>query len=121
MTRRSTGRRSRLHLKGLRGGQTSQTLPPLAEIKREQVQGTQQKTEIEASSDTYPLRGKANRACGEAPWAPIPAGAAAGCPAVGFDTISASDARGAEGTAGPGVVTTAEGPTSCAAGAGACS
>jgi hypothetical protein len=41
MARRSTGRRSRPRLKSLRGGQTSQALPPLAERKREQVQGTQ--------------------------------------------------------------------------------
>jgi hypothetical protein len=41
MLRRSTGRRSRPCLKSLRGGQTSQALPPLVERKREQVQGTQ--------------------------------------------------------------------------------
>jgi hypothetical protein len=77
-----------------------------------------EKTEIGVSLDTYPLRTKANRACGEAP---IPAGAAEGCPAAGFSTISASDARGAEGVACPGVVTTTEGPASCAASAGTCS
>jgi hypothetical protein len=51
-----------------------------------------ERTKTEVPSDTYPLRGKANRACGEAPWAPIPAGAAEGCPAAGFSTVSASDA-----------------------------
>jgi hypothetical protein len=80
-----------------------------------------EKTEIGVSSDTYPLRTKANRACGEAPQAPIPAGAAEGCPAAGFGTVSASDARGTEGAACPGVVTTAEGPASCAASVGTCS
>jgi hypothetical protein len=35
-----------------------------------------EKSETGVSSDTYPLRTKANRACGEAPRAPIPAGAA---------------------------------------------
>jgi hypothetical protein len=50
-----------------------------------------ERTKTEVSSDTYPLRGKANRACEEAPRAPIPAGAAEGCPAAGFGTISASD------------------------------
>jgi hypothetical protein len=80
-----------------------------------------ERTKTEVSSDTYPLRGKANRACGEAPRAPIPAGAAESCPTAGFGTVSASDARGAEGTAYPGVVTTAEGPTSWAASAGTCS
>jgi hypothetical protein len=80
-----------------------------------------EKTKTEVSSDTYPLRGKANRACGETPWAPVPAGAVEGCPAAGFGAVSASDARGAEGAACPGVVTTAEGPASCTAGAGTCS
>jgi hypothetical protein len=50
-----------------------------------------ERTKTEVSSDTYPLRGKANRACGEAPRAPIPAGVAEGCPAAGFGTVSASD------------------------------
>jgi hypothetical protein len=77
-----------------------------------------ERTKTEVPSDTYPLRGKANRACEEAPRAPIPAGAAEGCPAAGFGTISASDARGAKGAAGPGVITTAEGPASCAASTG---
>ena len=78
-------------------------------------------TKTEVSSDTYPLRGKANRACGEAPRAPIPAGAAEGCPATGFDTVSASDARGAEAAACPGDIATAGGPTSRTAGTGTCS
>jgi hypothetical protein len=77
-----------------------------------------ERTKTEVSSDTYPLRGKANRAYGEAPRAPIPAGAAEGCPAAGFGTVSALDARGTEGAVCPGVVTTAEGPASCAASAG---
>jgi hypothetical protein len=80
-----------------------------------------ERAKTEVSSDTYPLRGKANRACGEAPWAPTPAGAAKGCPATGFGTVSASDARGAEEAICPGVVTTAEGPAPCAASAGTCS
>jgi hypothetical protein len=80
-----------------------------------------EKTEAEVSSDTYPLRGKANRACGETPRAPVSAGAAEGCPAAGFDAASTSDARGAEGAACPGDATTAEEPTSCTAGTGTCS
>jgi hypothetical protein len=51
-----------------------------------------ERTKAEVTSDTYPLRGKANCACGEAPRASIPAGAAEGCPAAGFGTVSASDA-----------------------------
>jgi hypothetical protein len=78
-------------------------------------------TKTEVSSYTYPLRGKANRAYGEAPWAPIPAGAVEGCPAADFGTVSASDARGAEGAACPGIITAAEGPASYAASAGTCS
>jgi hypothetical protein len=74
-----------------------------------------ERIKTEVSSDTYPLRGKANRACGEAPRAPIPTGAAKGCPPpAGYSTVSASDARGAEGAICPGVVTMAEGPTPCA-------
>jgi hypothetical protein len=80
-----------------------------------------EKTKTEVSSDTYPLRGKANRAFGETPRAPVSVGAAEGCPAAGFDAASTSDARGAEGAACPGDATTAEGPTSRTAGTGACS
>jgi hypothetical protein len=79
------------------------------------------KTKTEVSSDTYPLRGKANRACEEAPRAPVSAGAAEGCLTAGFGTASASGARGVEGAALPSVVTTAGGPTSCTADTGACS
>jgi hypothetical protein len=86
--------------------------------ERESKFKTQRKTKIEVSSDTYPLRGKANRACGETPRAPVSAGAAKGCLAAGFGTVFASDARGTEGAAFPGVVTMAEGPASCTAGAG---
>jgi hypothetical protein len=120
MARRSTGCRGRARLKGLRGGQTSQALPPLAKRKRESKFKTHsEKTKTEVSSDTYPLRGKANRACGEAPRAPVFVGTAEGCPTAGFGTASASGTRGAEGAARPGVVTTAGGPTSCTAGMGA--
>jgi hypothetical protein len=80
-----------------------------------------EKTRTEVSLDAYPLRGKANRACGEAPWAPVSAGAAEGCPAASFGAASTSGARGAKGAALPGVDTTAGGPTSCTAGTGACS
>ena len=60
-----------------------------------------EKTKTEVSSNTYPLWGKANRACGETPQAPVSAGAAEGCPAAGFGAVSTSDARGAEGAAMP--------------------
>jgi hypothetical protein len=119
MARRSTSCRGWPRLKDLRGGQTGRALPPLAERKRERKFKThREKTKTEVSSDTYPLRGKANRARGEAPRAPVSVGAAEGCPATGFGAASTS---GAEGAACPGVVTTDEGPTSCTAGAGTCS
>jgi hypothetical protein len=73
------------------------------------------------SSDTYPLRTKANRACGEAPRASAPTGAAEVCPASGFDTVLASSAWGAEGMVCPGAVATAPGSASCTAGTGDCS
>jgi hypothetical protein len=71
-----------------------------------------EKTKTEVFSDTYPLWGKANRACGEAPRAPASAGAVEDCPAAGFSTASALGARGAKGIALPGVDTTARGTTS---------
>ena len=77
-----------------------------------------EKSETGVSSDTYPLRTKANRACGEAP---TPAGVTEGRPAAGFGTVSASNARGAEEETCPGVVTTTEGPASYATSAGTCS
>jgi hypothetical protein len=78
-------------------------------------------TETEVPSDTHPLWGKANRACGKTPRAPVSAGAAEGCPAAVFDTASASDALDAEGATCPGNATTAKGPISCTADAGTCS
>jgi hypothetical protein len=80
-----------------------------------------EKTETEVSLDTYPLRGKANRACGEAPRSLASAGAAENCPPTGFGAASALGARGTKGTALPGIDTTAGGTTSCTAGTGACS
>jgi hypothetical protein len=77
--------------------------------------------ETRVPSDTYPLRGKANRACEETSRTLVSADTAEGCPAAGFDAASALDARGAEGAACLGDVTTAEGPTSRMAGTGTCS
>jgi hypothetical protein len=80
-----------------------------------------EKTKMEVSLDTYPLRGKANRACWEVPRAPASAGAAEDCPVAGFGAASASGARGAKGAALLGVDTMARGTTSYTAGTGACS
>jgi hypothetical protein len=78
-------------------------------------------TETRVPPDTYPLRGKANRACEQTSRTPVFADADEGCPAAGFNAASALDARGSEGAACPGNVTTAEGPTSRTAGTGTCS
>jgi hypothetical protein len=53
--------------------------------------------ETRVPSDTYPLWGKANRACGETSRTPVSADATEGWPAAGLDAASASDARGAGG------------------------
>jgi hypothetical protein len=120
MARRGTGCRGQPRLKGLPGGQTSRALPPLAE-RKSKIKTHREKTKTEVSSDTYPLRTRVNRACGEALRASVLAGAAEGCPAADSGAASASGARGTEGAARPGVVTTSGGPTSCAADTGACS
>jgi hypothetical protein len=122
MVRRDTGCRCQPRLKSLPGGQTSRALPPLAERKREdKIKTHGEKNKVEVSSDTYPLWTRANHACGEAPRASTLAGTAEGSPAADSGAASTSGARGAEGAARPSVVSTAGGPTSCAAGTGACS
>jgi hypothetical protein len=75
-------------------------------------------TKTEAFSDTYPLRTRANRACGETSRASVPAGAAKGCPATNFGATPTSGARGAEGVACPGIAAAAGGSASYTAGAG---
>jgi hypothetical protein len=72
------GALSRPRLKGLRGGQTSRALPPLAERKKKQNQDTQKMDETRVPSDTYPLQGKTNRACEEISWTLVSADAAEG-------------------------------------------
>jgi hypothetical protein len=74
----------------------------------------------EAFSDTYPLRTKANHACGEAPRASVSTGAAKGCPATDSSAAPTSGVRGAEGAACPGVSAAARGSTSYTADTGAC-
>jgi hypothetical protein len=70
-------------------------MPPFAGRKRKgRIRTHGEGAETEVSSDTYPLRTTANRACGEAPRASAPAGAAKVCPAAGFGTIPASGTRG---------------------------
>jgi hypothetical protein len=108
-------------LRVFEGARLAEPCLRLLKRRRGKFKTHSEKTETEVSSDTYPLQGKANRACGETPWASVSAGAAEGCPMAGFDTASTSDARGAEGAACPGDATTAEGPISHTAGTGACS
>jgi hypothetical protein len=93
----------------------------LKEGEKTRSRHTEEKTKAEVPSDTYPLRTRANRACGEVPRAPALAGAAEGSPAADSGAASTSGARGAKGAARQGVVTMAEGPASCAAGTGDCS
>jgi hypothetical protein len=82
-------------------------MPPFAGRKRKsKIRTHEEGAGTEVSSDTYPLRTKANRAYGEAPRALALAGAARVCPAAGFGTIPTSGAWGAEGTVCPGAVTT---------------
>jgi hypothetical protein len=107
VARCGTGCRSRHRLKGLPGSQTGRTVPPFAGRKRKsRIRTHEEGAGTKVSSDTYPLRTKANRACGEAPQALAPVGAAKVCPAAGFGTILALGARGAEGTVRPGAVMT---------------
>jgi hypothetical protein len=77
--------------------------------------------ETRVLSDTYPLRGKANRACREISRTPVSADAAEGWPTAGFDAASASDTRGTDGAACTNDVTAAVGTTSRTAGTGTCS
>jgi hypothetical protein len=107
VARCSTGCRSRRRLKDLPGSQTGRTVPLFARKKRKsRIRTHEEGAGTEVSSDTYPLWTKANRACGEAPRASAPAGAAKVCPDAGFGTIPASGTRGAEGTVRPGAVAT---------------
>jgi hypothetical protein len=95
--------RSRRRLEDLPGSQTGRAVPPFAGKKRKsRIRTHKEGAGTEVSSDTYPLRTTANRACGEAPRASVPAGTTKVCPAAGFGTIPASGTRGAEGTVRPG-------------------
>jgi hypothetical protein len=82
MARCGTGCRRRHRLKGLPGSQTGRTVPPFAGRKRKsRIRTHEEGARTEVSSDTYPLRTKANRACGpRSPralprFAPLPASA----------------------------------------------
>jgi hypothetical protein len=89
--------------------------------RKDKIKIHRKMAETRVPLDTYPLRGKANRAYGETSRTPVSADATEGWPAVGFDAASASDARGTKGAACPGDVTTAEGTTSRTGGTGTCS
>jgi hypothetical protein len=119
VARCGTGYRSRRRLEDLLGSQTGRNVPPFAGRKKQsRIKTHEEGAGTEVSLDTYPLRTKANRACGEAPRALVPAGTTEVCPAAGFGTIPASGASGAEGTVRPIAVTTTGGSTSYAAGTG---
>jgi hypothetical protein len=105
-------------LRAFEGARPAEPCLRLLKRRRGRFKTHSEKTETEVSSDTYPLRGKANRTCVEAPQAPVSAGAAEGCPMAGFDAASTSDAQGAEGAACPGDIATAGRPTSRMTGTG---
>jgi hypothetical protein len=66
-----TGCRSRRRLEDLPRSQTGQAVPPFAGRKRkDRIRTHKEGAGTEVSSDTYPLRTTANRACGEAPRPP---------------------------------------------------
>jgi hypothetical protein len=89
--------------------------------RKDKIKIHRKMAETRVPSDTYPLRGKANRAYGEISRTLVSADAAEGWPAAGFNAASASDARGADGVACPGDVTAAEGTTSRTASTNTCS
>jgi hypothetical protein len=108
-------------LRAFEGARPTEPCLRLLKRRRGKFKTHSEITETGVPSDTYPLQGKANRACGETPRALVSAGAAESCPAAGFDAASTSDARGAEGAACPGDIATAGGPTSRTASMGTCS
>jgi hypothetical protein len=107
-------------LRAFVGARPAEPCLRLLKGRKDKIKIHRKMAETRVPSDTYPLPGKANRACGETSRTLVSADAAEGWPA-GFDAASASDARGAEGVAYPGNVTTAEGTTSRTAGTGTCS
>jgi hypothetical protein len=108
-------------LRAFEGARPAEPCLRLLKGRKSKIKIHRKMTETRVPSDTYPLRGKANHACGETSRALVSADAAEGWPAAGFDAASASDARGAEGAACPGDVMTARGTTSCTAGTSTCS
>jgi hypothetical protein len=61
-----------LILRALVGARPAEPCLRLLKEREGKFKTHNEKTEAEVSSDTYPLRGKANRACGETPWARSP-------------------------------------------------
>jgi hypothetical protein len=108
-------------LRAFVGARPAEPCLRLLKARKGKIKIHRKMTETRVPSDTYPLRVKANRACGETSQTPVSADAAKSFPAAGFDAASASDARGAEGAACPGDITTAEGPTSRMTGTDTCS
>jgi hypothetical protein len=108
-------------LRAFVGARPAEPCLRLLKGRKDEIKIHRKMAETRVPSDTYPLRGKTNRACGETSRTPVSADAAEGWPTTGFDAASASDARGAEGAACPGDVMIAEGTTSRMAGTGTCS
>jgi hypothetical protein len=86
-----------LILRAFEGARPAEPCLHLLKKRRGKFKTHSEITEIGVPSDTYPLLGKTNRACGETPRAPVFAGASKGCPAAGFDAASTLDAEAPRG------------------------
>jgi hypothetical protein len=82
-------------LRAFEGARPVEPCLRLLKGRKDKIKIHRKMAETRVPSDTYPLRGKANRACEEISGTPVSADTAEGWPAAGFDAASASDARGA--------------------------
>jgi hypothetical protein len=89
--------------------------------EREKVQDTQKENQNRGILRYLPALGQGQSCLRGGPSGPGLRRHCRGLPTVGFGAAFTSGARGAEGVTCLGVVTTAEGPASCTAGAGTCS
>jgi hypothetical protein len=82
-------------LRAFMGARPAEPCLRLLKGRKDKIKIHRKMAETRVPSDTYPLWGKANHACGETSRTPVSADAAEGWPAAGFNAASASDARGA--------------------------
>jgi hypothetical protein len=79
-------------LRAFMGARPAEPYLRLLKGRKEKIKIHRKMAETRVPSDTYSLRGKANRACGETSRTPVSTDAVEGWPAAGFDVASASDA-----------------------------